>query len=56
MREYGRLTGALDDAVAARALGVAVAMCAGFALLEDQQAAAMGWRGLDALGLVRGHA
>jgi len=52
-REYGKATRALDDAVAARARGVAVAMCSGFAMLDNPAGAAIGWRGLDALGLLR---
>jgi aminoglycoside phosphotransferase (APT) family kinase protein len=51
--EYGALTGRVDDALVARARAIGLAKCVGVAMVERPVTRAMGWRGLEALGLVR---
>jgi len=51
--EYGRLTGRVDDALVARARAIALSKCVGIAMNDRPDTKAMGWRGLEALGLVR---
>jgi len=53
VREYGALTGRVDDALVARARAIGLAKCVGIAMVERPPTRAMGWRGLEALGLVR---
>lgn len=53
LAEYGRLTGRDDDAFLARVRGIALAKCVGIAMVDRPVTRAMGWRGLDALGLLR---
>ncbi len=52
LREYGQLTGRVDDALVARARAIGLAKCVGIAMVERPASRAMGWRGLEALGLV----
>ena len=49
---YGQLTGRVDDALVARARAIGLAKCVGIAMVERPVTRAMGWRGLEALGLV----
>jgi aminoglycoside phosphotransferase (APT) family kinase protein len=49
--EYGRRTGRVDADFLARARGIALSKCVGVALSPRPVTAAMGWRGLVALGV-----
>ena len=49
---YGRLTGRVDDVLVARMRGIALAKAVGIAMNAKPVTLAMGWRALDALGLV----
>ena len=51
--EYGRLTGAVDDALVSRVRGVGLAMSLGLSLFDQAAARDMGWLGLKSLGVVR---
>ena len=51
--EYGKLTGRVDSELVARARAIGLAKCVGIAMVERPQTRAMGWRGLEALGLAR---
>lgn len=53
LAEYGRLTGRVDDALVARARGIGLAKCVGIAMNDTPATRAMGWRGLESLGLLR---
>ena len=53
LAEYGALTGRVDDALEARMRGIGLAKSVGIAMSDTPATKAMGWRGLDALGLVR---
>jgi aminoglycoside phosphotransferase (APT) family kinase protein len=50
---YGAETGRVDDALVARARGIGLAKSLGVALSPRPETRAMGWRGLQALGLAR---
>jgi len=49
---YGELTGRSDEAFLARVRGIALAKCVGIAMVDREVTRHMGWRGLDALGLL----
>lgn len=53
LSEYGDLTGRVDAALVARARAIGLAKCVGIAMNATPKTEAMGWRGLEALGLVR---
>ena len=50
---YGGATGRVDEALVARARGIGLAKALGVTLSPRPETRAMGWRGLQALGLVR---
>jgi aminoglycoside phosphotransferase (APT) family kinase protein len=50
---YAAGTGRVDDAFVARMRGIGLAKCVGIAMVDRPATRAMGWRGLEALGLVR---
>jgi len=50
---YGEATGRADGALVTRARGIGLAKCLGVTLSPRPETRAMGWRGLEALGLVR---
>lgn len=51
--EYGRLTGRVDDLFLARMRGIALSKAVGISMNSKPETLAMGWRALEALGLVR---
>ncbi|MDN4480242.1 phosphotransferase [Demequina muriae] len=50
-KRYASLTGRGNDALWARARGIGLWKSAGLALVDEPTVSAMGWRGLDALGV-----
>jgi aminoglycoside phosphotransferase (APT) family kinase protein len=53
LEAYGGATGRVDEAFVARARGIGLAKALGVTLSPRPETRAMGWRGLQALGLVR---
>lgn len=53
LEAYGEATGRVDDAFVARARGIGLAKAVGIAMNAKPETEAMGWRALEALGLVR---
>jgi aminoglycoside phosphotransferase (APT) family kinase protein len=53
LEEYGRLTGRVDEVLLARMRGIALSKAVGISMNAKPETLAMGWRALDALGLVR---
>ena len=53
LAEYGELTGRVDANLVARVRGIGLAKSVGIAMNAKPETLAMGWRGLEALGLVR---
>jgi len=52
LKEYGRVTGRVDDDLLARVHGIGLAKAVGIAMNAKPVTLAMGWRALGALGLV----